>query len=35
VSPQAVSMWRLRGKLPKAQIERAKAVVAEAVQPQD
>jgi len=34
VSPQAVSMWRLRGKIPKAQVERAKAVVAAAVQSQ-
>lgn len=35
VSPQAVSMWRLRGRLPEAQVERAKAVIAAAVQPQD
>lgn len=32
VSPQAVSMWRMRGRLPSSKVAQARTVVAEALQ---
>lgn len=35
VSPQAVSMWRMRGRLPSSKVAHAQAVIAEALEQTD